>query len=1385
MNCPKMLRFLLTLVCFTLVTGALSASIVDGATDWNSAAPASAEDELNSSAPASGGEESGSTVLTDAPPLTISRSQGQLSVRWPVSGNSWVLEQAASLTPPIPWAPVSPSLYQTNATNLFIATTLPAGNTFYRLRKFIQTAAVPGLAGAWSFDDSQGPVAQDSSGHTNSASLTNVTWAVGRIGPGALWFNGAPAGAGASRAWVSNANYAILPPSGQPFSVSMWINPDALTNGLSGLIGTDANGSNGWHMALQTTGPGTNQFVLAASGLGASSLSVTGRVLLLPGRWYSLTATYDGSEGIIYLDSELIGRGTGSLLANNQPIYFGGSVANFMSFFGRIDEVRAYTNALTQETISLAGQWHFDENGGDFAADSSLHGHAASVSNPAGWDLGKDGSGINLGSSTVFIPNDYSDVLPPTGGSFSISMWLYPNSIGSDWSGLMSCAAGTTTGWSLALAAGAASQTRLHFWSTNSGGTLDLVASLDLDEDMWSKLDIAYNGGIATVYVDGQKIKSDSGGIQGNTAPLVVGAVPGMANFDGIIDDLSIYSRERSETEIGPVARVMWETALLNTSTNLALQGSGPPGKPLTYEIVGTFTPTNGTISHAPGSPIVTYAAGTKRGPDAFAYTVSDGEFTSPPAVVIVSVVQPHWLSTNGGTLLPLDGSSPEKAWVAGPSAALDAIWKTNQYYDGFFYAPGEYQTTGWKFQARGTVNPGCKHFGSGREGANQTTVKLVNTWESWTEGVIFENFDSYAYADGFEAHDMLLDCNAENNPKYAQGEPVWIAIPLVATGHVDKVTLHWNDGTAQGNAFWQFGQAQAFSLCTRVPGTGNYITNCAFLHSTGMVDTVVVGADTDEIIVRLERRALGVDFYSLAEIEVAGAAVSLPSATIPGNGESRLGPEVGDYSFLRAVDGKQNTVWASGPENQVQITLPLQAGTTVDEIDFTWNCHTITNLGRLGPAADYQVQARDPITGVFNDVPFVRQSRTLDGVEINTFGTVGSAISVTTDQIRILLTSRELGVDYYSLREVALQNASGPVPLKLPTSLNYLATDHNYDILRAFDGDPDTQWVSATQGMIGAIDAVGSNFKFTGLKIIGFGTKATRECFVLGVQAPPPWYPSANFGNVLVENCIFTQPATHNTDGITTVDVVGFPPHGLTNAVIRGCTIAGLSPYFPVSQGFTAVHVENCLVSDCRTAVYFEPNPGWINNVGPVLLRSNLFLNVGSGVSMLFYPSAQFGSVTLLGNEIVLAGGVGAGFAACDTCGGGPSGSITNVTALRNIVRYADWSLRPDYLDVGFQSSDFHNAVFGDNLVVLGTRDPLRIRPCPAGLITSPSGVEACDFVIPPPPPPPTYSPCLDVLPPDYRRAWLNNRDLQGNLLSVRYANTNGVGLASQQQWP
>jgi len=246
-------------------------------------------------------------------------------------------------------------------------------------------------------------------------------------------------------------------------------------------------------------------------------------------------------------------------------------------------------------------------------------------------------------------------------------------------------------------------------------------------------------------------------------------------------------------------------------------------------------------------------------------------------------------------------------------------------------------------------------------------------------------------------------------------------------------------------------------------------------------------------------------------------------------------------------------------------------------------------------------------------------------------------------------------------------------------------------------------------------------------------------------------------------------------------------PPDTLTNAVIRGCTVANLRPHFTFTQAFSGTHVENCLVQDCTVAVYFEPYSPWMDDMGPVLIRSNTFVNVNQGLSVNSHPGAQFDSITYSDNEIILAGadGWGWGFIVCDVCGPGTSASITNVAILNNVIRYADWMPRPTSPDGGLYYSDIHHAVFGNNVIALGTRNSLRVRHYPAGIIFPPSPTEDCEGNVLTPPQELTYPPPVDPLRPGYRRAWFNNRNLSGAMLEVRTSLWSSEGLASQQQWP
>ncbi|HEX6909953.1 MAG TPA: hypothetical protein VF142_06150, partial [Longimicrobium sp.] len=669
-----------------------------------------------------------------------------------------------------------------------------------------------------------------------------------------------------------------------------------------------------------------------------------------------------------------------------------------------------------------------------------------------------------------------------------------------------------------------------------------------------------------------------------------------------------------------------------------------------------------------------------------------------------------------------------------------DALWRTNNFYDCFFYAPGEYLTRGYKYAVRTTAHPGCKHVGSGSTGPNRTTIKLVDALQAWTEDTIFGS-QSHEIWNGFEAHHLVLDCNAEQLPLYARGEPVWVRVPLASTGLVTTITLRWRDAVAPGQFYWRFGRTEEFTLTALRSGTNAWTTNVVAPPGAGLLDVLAVGAEADEILLRCDRRAAGVNFYGLAEMEIAGGTPSLPAATLPGGGPSRLDAS---RTALSLVDGDAGTVWASGAEAAVEIHLPLAAGTSLSQLSLHWTCQTLAGLGRLGPAEGFALRARDEATGMFEDVPFVRLPRTAGGQETCRFGSAESNRVVTTDRLILLLTNRAPQVDFYSLREVSVQHLGAPVPLRVPSAWNQYFGNGSFAAVRAVDGDPASGWGSSVQGTVGAINAAGSNQKFIDLRIVGFGTKAGMEGFPMRLVAPLLATGAVHVGNVLVEDCVFAEPGRQNADSVSALVLVPEAPNTLTNAIVRRCTVTGLMPHFPLVNALNAVHLEDSRVEDAHIAAYYEPYYG--DQFGPVLLRSNRFSNVRQGVVVSSYPGVQSDSLVMLGNEIVLQGSGGYAFSVCDVCNAGPSGSISNVVALGNVVRYADWGPRPSNQDGGLSYTDMRHAVFGNNIVTLGTAHTLRVRQCPAGTIPI-YAYEDCEQIQPPGPT--TTPPCVNTLLP------------------------------------
>jgi len=109
---------------------------------------------------------------------------------------------------------------------------------------------------------------------------------------------------------------------------------------------------------------------------------------------------------------------------------------------------------------------------------------------------------------------------------------------------------------------------------------------------------------------------------------------------------------------------------------------------------------------------------------------------------------------------------SAQDPFDASSAAKYDAILARFREETNFFYSPGIYETTGGRYRIRPTANPHCHHFGAG---VDRTIIRLVGASHPTEEGTIFyADYDSTV--DGFELHDLTLDCDAPGNPKFRDG---------------------------------------------------------------------------------------------------------------------------------------------------------------------------------------------------------------------------------------------------------------------------------------------------------------------------------------------------------------------------------------------------------------------------------------------------------------------------------------------------------------------------------------------------------------------------------------------------------------------------------------
>jgi chitodextrinase len=196
----------------------------------------------------------------------------------------------------------------------------------------------------------------------------------------------------------------------------------------------------------------------------------------------------------------------------------------------------------------LVGAWAFDEGAGTTANDSSGNGNIGTVYGAAWSTAGRYGNALSFNgtNNTVRVPASSS---LNVSSQITMSAWVKPAAVQSGWRTIMQR---QTDAWFLN-ASNDSGPLRPSGGGTFSGSTDYVGGPTALGVGVWTHVALSYDGAIMRLYVNGTQVatKNRTGTIETNSNPLWIGGnSPWGEYFNGLIDDVRVYSRALSATEV-------------------------------------------------------------------------------------------------------------------------------------------------------------------------------------------------------------------------------------------------------------------------------------------------------------------------------------------------------------------------------------------------------------------------------------------------------------------------------------------------------------------------------------------------------------------------------------------------------------------------------------------------------------------------------------------------------------------------------------------------------------------------------------------------------------------------------------------------------------------
>ncbi|MEK7169610.1 MAG: LamG-like jellyroll fold domain-containing protein [Patescibacteria group bacterium] len=219
-------------------------------------------------------------------------------------------------------------------------------------------------------------------------------------------------------------------------------------------------------------------------------------------------------------------------------------------------------NTLGQITskfdTGLVGYWHFDEATSTPAYDASGYGNTGTLTNSPTWQTAascKVGGCLNFNGTTNYVNIADSSSLEIT-GNITIGLWVNPGATQKAYADLLS--KHSNGGYVIEQNFNNTNQFAFGWDTTGAGGWDGSNTWTTLTSNIWQYFVVVKNGSAITHYVNGVQTATGFGisaNISTNNLPVKIGdwSSGGGRQFNGFIDEVRIYNRALSATEISDI----------------------------------------------------------------------------------------------------------------------------------------------------------------------------------------------------------------------------------------------------------------------------------------------------------------------------------------------------------------------------------------------------------------------------------------------------------------------------------------------------------------------------------------------------------------------------------------------------------------------------------------------------------------------------------------------------------------------------------------------------------------------------------------------------------------------------------------------------------------